>query len=103
MSADNWARCPRCLQDAENALAAQGAEVDAAYGKVSVEEFDRMRDALYRAREHINGENAYRSFREDYEITGAENGEVEVTYSGECNKCGLKLKFNDSHPIPGVE
>ena len=39
-------------------------------------------------------------FREDYEIYGAETGTVTVSYHGECQRCGLKLVFESTHPIP---
>lgn len=39
-------------------------------------------------------------FREEYGIYGAETGTVTVEYSGECQRCGLVLKFTDLHPIP---
>jgi len=42
------------------------------------------------------------SFREDYEIYGADEGTVTVSYSGSCTKCRLSLSFEDDHPIEGV-
>jgi hypothetical protein len=42
------------------------------------------------------------TFREDYEIYGAEDGTVTVTYSGSCQSCGLSLSFRDDREIPGV-
>lgn len=42
-----------------------------------------------------------RTFREDYEIYGAETGTVTVSYRGECQRCNLLLEFETTHPIPG--
>lgn len=41
-------------------------------------------------------------FREDYEIGLVEGGVVEVTYRGECQRCGLLLQFTSEHPIPDL-
>lgn len=43
------------------------------------------------------------TFREDYEIYGARDGEVMVTYHGECIVCHLVLEFRDVHSIPDVD
>ena len=44
MSADNYAACPKCQAAHDDEVVKARAAVDAAYGKVSVEEFDRMRE-----------------------------------------------------------
>lgn len=95
MSADNWAVCPRCLARAREAEAEQLAAVMASYGKVPVEEFDQARAAI----KPVNPED-FRTFREDYEITGADECVVKVSYGGGCGKCGLGLRFTDEHPLP---
>lgn len=77
-------------------------EVDASYGKVPVETFDLARVNLVKAREVLDGENTYRTFRENYSFLGAEDGVVTVSYNGNCTKCKLKLEFREDHPIPGV-
>lgn len=98
MSADNWAVCPRCMARARKAEADKLAEVMASYGTVPVAEFDAARAAIKPVRDQD-----YRTFREDYEIYGAEGGLVQVSYSGHCDVCGLSLDFKDEHPIPGVD
>jgi len=40
------------------------------------------------------------TFREDYQIYGAETGTVTVEYLGECHSCGLTLEFKDQRAIP---
>lgn len=102
MSADNWARCPKCLKEGEASFAKQQIEVDEAYGKVSIEEFDRQRAELAKAQEFLDEDDTFRTFREDYEFSGAEEGVVTASYKGQCTKCGLSLKFEEKHPIPGL-
>ena len=99
MSADNWAQCPRCVKRHEKALREGAARVAEAYGKVPLEEWDRMRDWQSEAESELIRE----TFREDYEFYGAEDGEVVASYSGSCSECGLSLSFTDRHPIEGVD
>jgi hypothetical protein len=100
VSADNWARCPRCAREWEAQHAARQAEVAESYGKVSVEEFDQARADLKADRMAFNDQEP--TFREDYEFSGAEEGVVTVSYRGQCTKCGLSLKIAEDHPIPGL-
>jgi hypothetical protein len=91
MSADNWAICPRCLGEAHKANEAERTRVAALYGKVPIEEFDAARAAIVAV--DVKG---YYTFREDYEFYGAEDGEIQVRYSGNCSKCGLSAEIKDS-------
>lgn len=100
MSADNWDRCPRCYGLKAKLLEEKQKLVDASYGVLTVEEFDKARADL--VKERVDLEDSYVTFREDYEIFGAETGVVTVSYKGQCTKCGLSLKFQEDHPIPGV-
>lgn len=95
MSADNWAICPRCEDRRQTRLRERAVEVQAAYGSVSVEEFDRLRNSLAtdQAVEPAN------TFREDYEFYGAEDGTVHAAYSGGCSECGLGVTFAHEHPF----
>lgn len=95
MSADNWADCPRCKVIRETALVERERAVEDAYGKVPVAEFDAMRADLERDKSTL----ADPTFREDYEIYGAEDGVVRVKYSGHCRDCNLRLKFEHEHPL----
>lgn len=83
MSADNWNICPRCVSDAEAAVARATVDVAAAYGTVPVEEFDLLRAAI-----PVVNEEDYRTFREDYGFYVAE-GVVVAEYAGLCSRCGL--------------
>jgi hypothetical protein len=60
----------------------------ASYGVVPPEEFDAAREALEPVDEEV-----YRTFREDYEFSGAETGEVTAFYGGECSSCGLSAEL----------
>lgn len=90
MSASNWAICPRCLHEADKAVAAQRAELEAAYGKVPIDEFDQRRAAI----KPVDPE-AYRTFREDYEFYGATTGVLKMYYKGQCSDCGLAVETTD--------
>lgn len=68
MSADHYAICPRCVDEARKTIG-----------------------LLYICEED------YRTFREDYEFWGADSGTVNVHYRGECDKCGLACKFDEPH------
>lgn len=91
MGADNWAICPQCLAEAKTDAENASAEVYAQYGKVPPEEFDRLREEL----PVLNPED-FRTFREDYEFYGADEGEVKASYSGHCTKCGLRTDLKTS-------
>lgn len=101
MSADRWSVCPAC-KDHRRARAAQAhAEANAAYGKASIQEFDRLRaeaERLTEAALHIP-ESEY-TFREDFGFSSPEDEEIQVTYHGRCTTCGLTLKFEHTHPLP---
>lgn len=45
-----------------------------------------------------DGEDMEARFREDYEIWGAEDGEIRISYEGECQECHLRVTFQ--HAIP---
>lgn len=94
MSADNWEICPRCLTEARSIHAQAVAAVMDQYGKIPLEDFDRARAEL----RDVEPED-YRTFREDYEIYGADQGTVTVDYSGSCESCDLELTFKESRKL----
>jgi hypothetical protein len=98
MSADNWAQCPRCTSAGTAKLQAREAAIQASYGVVPVADFDDARRALEADKAAF--ERRAPTFREDYEIYGADTGVVKVGYSGSCGECGLQLDFTEEHPIP---
>lgn len=89
MSADNWAVCPRCKKQHETAITQADTAAAAAYGSVPVAEFDALRAAA----DAMRNQYPDKLFREDYEIGGAEDGVVKVSYAGSCKKCTLSLSF----------
>lgn len=95
MSADNWAVCPRCDQRRQDEIRAMDIDIAESYGSLTIEEFDRKR----LERDEFAANKTPETFREDYEIYGAEDGEVRVSYSGGCKNCGLGIKFEHAHPL----
>ncbi len=89
MSADNWAICPRCLMLASSEQEARFQAAVDAYGKVPAEEYERLRAEAQQPFD----EDGFQTFREDYEIYGASEGTITVSYSGHCSKCNLGLDF----------
>lgn len=99
MSANNWARCPRCVHRDQLEIEVMAAKVESDYGVVSVKVFDEERRLLAQRRDAHEAYDTFRTFREDYEFSGAEEGIVEVDYHGHCKVCGLTLKIGNSHPL----
>lgn len=98
MSADNWTNCPRCMDLNAKEITAMEERLRDSYGKIPVDEYETMREAVVEAQYNRDANNAYSkyaTFREDYEFYGAENGTLEISYSGQCTKCGLKLQFRE--------
>lgn len=99
MSADNWTQCPRCLVTNK----AKADELDKiaseAYGKVSAEKFDQLRQDAFSFRKAITLDgNFTETLREDYEI-GIQNGEFSVGYYAECETCGFKFEFKHEEKV----
>ena len=99
MGADNWATCPRCVKRHEKDVRDGDEKIKAAYGTVSVDEWMRMRGN----HEQMVEDGVDRTFREDYDVAGVEDGEVEVDYRGRCHVCDLSVSFHDTHPVEGIE
>ena len=92
MSADNWAKCPKCAKLAEDKKSVLLLKTQQAYGKVSEDEYS---DLLLELQTPIV---LKRTLREDYEI-GIWNNVFEVSYSAHCSKCGFVKKFEKKEPI----
>lgn len=103
MSADNWAACLNCRKLALADIVAQEAALKDQYGKVSADEYQVMQIELADARRKFDRSEEPNSFREDYEIYGAESGTVVVSYSGHCVVCGFGLDFEVKREIPEPE
>jgi hypothetical protein len=98
LSADNWAECPRCKVRHLAKVEAAKKAAAAAYGTVSVEEWRELEAAV----EELRHNHPETTFREDYEIYGADEGVLKISYSGNCGVCNLDFQISQSHPIPGI-
>lgn len=96
MSASNWAVCPRCFERAQVARDEAFQHALSLYGVVPLDKFEEARDA---AAAISVSEDAFQTFREDYEIYGASKGTITVDYSGHCSKCNLGLDFKHERPF----
>lgn len=83
MSADAWRACPKCSKDNQ-------AKADAAYGKVSKLEYQKLLNAALDQRETL---------REDYEICTDENGLFTVGYGCYCDVCKLSFTYKKTEQI----
>lgn len=101
MSADQWSRCPKCTKARLANFENLERQVNDSYGKVPVEEFDRARAHLEAERLKLESDK-FRTWREDFDVTGAEDGTVQFDYRGSCSVCRLELKFVFEQDIPGA-
>lgn len=103
MSADNWTTCYACRTKRDSDIAERIAEeqkrLEHAYGKIPQNEYDALRAHVGAAIADIGNGQLERTFREDYEIYGAETGVVTVSYGGRCTVCGYGISFEHQHPI----
>lgn len=103
MSADNWTHCPACTKRKKDELARDWEEHDALYGTQDVSEWVTAHEELKRRTAELDAENHDESrtctFREDYEIYGANEGTVYVSYSGFCKECKTTVKFKVTFPF----
>jgi hypothetical protein len=100
MSADSWTSCPSCTGAENNKRDLRRDELEAqladAYGTLTLNEYEKLRGFVLEALAGLDKTRAADepTFREDYEIYGAEEGTVQVSYSGRCEKCGLSVAFD---------
>lgn len=95
MSADAWRICPQCK--AREVLKHKKPTAAEIYGKVSVDEYERMKlEEL-----QIVEEDVEETLREDYEIYMREDGMLDISYSCSCSVCGFSVEFESKkqHPI----
>lgn len=99
MSANNWTQCPVCYE----ANKAKAEELDRiaseAYGKVSAEKFDELREQARSFRIAIvKDDNFVSSLREDWDL-GILNGQFYVSYGASCNTCGFDFSFKHEEKV----
>jgi acetyl-CoA carboxylase beta subunit len=90
VSASAWTRCPQCEKNRTDALIAREEKIVDSYGQVSISEFMATMEQLELDKQ--KAQNPEPTFREDYHVTGAEEGVVTFTYSGGCKVCNLEVK-----------
>lgn len=104
MSADNWANCPRCIKLDQDEISEMRQNILDQYGKITVEAYEKLLVQYHEEMKNLESKHLeyqqsdyskYSTFREDYEFYGAETGTLEISYSGQCTKCGLKLQFKE--------
>ena len=93
MSADNWTRCPRCIEKAKRDHDALCIKVRESYGKVAAEEYLEL---LERS---LTMPTVEQTFSEYYELGICEDGEFYVSYSGSCSNCGFSHTFKHSEQL----
>lgn len=89
MSADHYAICPRCRDEAKADYETRQRRLREAYGAMPVDEYE----ALSKAAEAFD-EERFRTFREEWEFFDASTGTVKMSYGGECDRCGLSVTFD---------
>ena len=99
MSASNWANCPRCNRRAQREAERLNKVASESYGLVTAMEWNQMVEDANSASVYTPDAN----LREDYEIYGAEDGSIIVSYSAQCGDCGLSLSFKHEEVFDGVD
>jgi hypothetical protein len=100
VSASNYATCPRCKKALEGTAGILARRLRDEYGTIPVADYTELQNRLAEAT--VRAAQPGQTFREDYEIYGAETGTVTVSYGGTCSQCGLELSFTEEHDIPGA-
>lgn len=99
MSANNWTQCPRCYET--NKVKAEELDriASEAYGKVSAEKFDELREQARSFRKAIVTDDTFvSSLREDWDL-GIHKGEFYVHYRASCSTCGFEFSFKHKEKV----
>lgn len=92
MSVGTWSYCPKCRNETADLLVA----AHLAYGKVPMEEHERMLAAAKAAK--AEG----RQLREKFSFY-LEGDTLHVDYEGCCQKCGLHIRLKERHMVDDIE
>jgi hypothetical protein len=95
MSADNWAICPQCLNNAKTKQQEMEQKLKDSYGIMDVDEWLKFKGKV----EIGFNEEDLRTLREDYVIGIFEDGEFLIHYSGRCSTCGLDKDYKHKEQI----
>ena len=94
MSADNWSWCPVCLAEAARKHAEQRTATNNAYGKVTADEYQRLRNALPDEPPEVD-----LTLREDYGLGVTSAGKFYVSYQCSCPACGFGHRFKHEEQL----
>lgn len=95
MSADNWAICPKCKDTADTKAVESAKLARESYGKVPVEEYQRMLDEA----DKLADKGLDETLREDFAVGVKADGTFEVIYGCRCRACGFTHSFRHSAPV----
>jgi hypothetical protein len=107
MSADRWSTCFHCCRTAKNGVAAvhedYKRQLGEAYGQIPLDEYRLLeaeaQAAVMAAQDKLSEIRDNTTFREDWDITGADEGTVCISYAGSCSVCGARVTFNAEQAI----
>ncbi len=85
MSADSWAKCPKCVSLKQKEIKEAWNVVENEYGKVSRSDYE---EAVNTSQQTFS--NMRSTFREDYEV-GISGEDFVVSYRGYCTECEFTL------------
>lgn len=97
MSASNWDICPACRRRAIIAKDTAIREANAAYGKVSPDEYMKM---VTEANKEVKLEP---SLREDWELGITEKGDFYVIYHGHCQTCSFGFDYKYDKKLTEID
>lgn len=97
MSANNYRLCPKCRSVELRELDSFRNKVDQSYGKIPLEDFEKMRkEQKEREEKFSNPEEEKMTLREDWEIRMDESGEFRLRYNCQCSQCGFSFEYQHS-------
>ena len=99
VSADNWTRCPHCVESARAANEKRLSDLAATYGVTPHEEWTA---AYNEASVPFSTYDLKETVREDWEIGlpyEADEKEATIIYSARCTECGASAKLRTTVPF----
>lgn len=93
MSADNWAKCPKCWAKAMDEIHQQAERQSNAYGKVPEKTWLKNQRLLWEKTDNLNGSGFKESFKENYQIGVDIEGRFSVEYRGRCMACDASFEY----------
>lgn len=93
MSADNMAICPKCSRQAKAARKELTERFETAYGKVSEEEYLRLKEEV---KKPLNSDF---TLAEYYEIGIYGDSDFFIRYKSTCDVCGFEFEFKHKEKV----